>query len=125
MFVIPQTFNKRNQHCPIQGFHSDGRTNTSVRPFVMSDKALVRPLRKYSSIFEHILENIQRICQLRPIANGQNRLSVRPSRSYMTGLLPHPSSMTTLVPFFMSPCMVGSPIIEHLRCREKPTVKKN
>jgi hypothetical protein len=48
------------------------------------------------SIFEDILENIQRICQLCPIANGQNQLSVHPSRPYTTGLLPRPSSMTTL-----------------------------
>jgi hypothetical protein len=67
---------KRHQ----QGCHGDGRTNTSVRPFVTSDKALVLPLRNiraYLSIFEHIIENIQRIYQLCPIANGQNWLSVR------------------------------------------------
>jgi hypothetical protein len=39
---------------PIQGCHGDGRTDTSVRPSVTSDKALVRPLSKYLSIFEHI-----------------------------------------------------------------------
>jgi hypothetical protein len=38
-----------------QGCHGDGRTDTSVRPSVTSDKALVRLLSKYSSIFEHIL----------------------------------------------------------------------
>jgi hypothetical protein len=80
----------------------------SVHPSVRSDKALVRPLSKYSSIFkhirayssifEHILENIHRICQLRPIPIGQNRPSVRPSRPYTTGFLPRPSSMTTLTP---------------------------
>jgi hypothetical protein len=51
----------------------------STRPSVTSNKALVRPLRNiqaYSSIFVHILENIQRICQLCPIPNGQNRPSV-------------------------------------------------
>jgi hypothetical protein len=62
-----------------QGCHGDGWTDTSVCPSVTSDKALVRPLSKYLSIFEHILENIHRICQLRPIPNGQNRPSVRPS----------------------------------------------
>jgi hypothetical protein len=80
----------------VQGCHGDGRTDTSARPSVTSNKALVRPLSKYLSIFEHILENIHRICQLRPIPNGQNRPSVRPSRPYTTGLLPRPSSMTTL-----------------------------
>jgi hypothetical protein len=81
---------------PSQGCHGNGRTDTSVT----SDKALVCPLRNiraYLSIFEHILENIQRICQLRPIANGQDRLSVRTSHPYTTGFLPRPSSMTTLV----------------------------
>jgi dihydroorotase len=34
-----------------QGCHGDGRTDTSVRPSVTSDKALVRSLSKYSSIF--------------------------------------------------------------------------
>jgi hypothetical protein len=63
----------------VQGCHGDGRTDTSARPSVTSNKALVRPLSKYLSIFEHILENIHRICQLRPIPNGQNRPSVRPS----------------------------------------------
>jgi hypothetical protein len=47
-----------------------------VRSSVTFNKALVHPLRKYFSIFEHILENIQRICQLCPLANGQNQLSV-------------------------------------------------
>jgi hypothetical protein len=53
-------------YCTWQGCHGDGRMDMSVRPTVTSDKALVCPLRKYSSIFEHILENIQRIYQLRP-----------------------------------------------------------
>jgi hypothetical protein len=55
-------------------------TDIPTRRSVMSNKALIHPLRNiqaYLSIFEHILENIQRICQLRPIANGQDRLSVR------------------------------------------------
>jgi hypothetical protein len=65
-----------------QGCHGDGRTDMSVT----SDKALVRPLRNiraYSSIFEHILKNIQRICQLRSMANRQDRPSIRP---YITSL---------------------------------------
>jgi hypothetical protein len=56
----------------------------------------VRPLRNirvYSSIFEHILKNIQRICQLRPIANRH----VRPSCPYMTSLPPCLSFMTILL----------------------------
>ena len=54
-------------------------TDGWTRPSVSSDKALIRPLRKYLNIFKHILENIQKICQLRPIANGHNQPSVRPS----------------------------------------------
>jgi hypothetical protein len=53
-------------------------------------------VKEYSSIFKHILENIQRICQLHPIANGQDWSFVCPSRPYTRGLLPRPSSMTTL-----------------------------
>jgi hypothetical protein len=74
-------------------------TDRPTCPSVTSDKALVRPLSKYLSIFEHILENIHRIYQLRPIPNGQSRQtrsSIRPSRLYTIGLLPRPSSMTTL-----------------------------
>jgi hypothetical protein len=62
-----------------QGCHSDGRTDTTVRLSVTSNKALVSPLkniRAYLSIFKHILENIQRIYQLHLIANGHDRPSV-------------------------------------------------
>jgi hypothetical protein len=72
---------------------------SSVCLFVTSDKVHVRPISKYSSIFEHIehiLENIHRICPLRPIPNRQNRPSVRPSRPSTTSLLPNTSDMTTL-----------------------------
>jgi hypothetical protein len=48
----------------------------SVCPSITSDKVHIRPISKYSSIFEHILENIHRICPLRPILNRQNQLSV-------------------------------------------------
>jgi hypothetical protein len=70
---------------------------SSVRPSVMSDKVHVRPISKYSSIFEHILENIHRICPLRPIPNRQNRPSVRLSRPSTTSLPPNTSDKTTLV----------------------------
>ena len=53
-------------------------------------------IQVYLSIFENILENIQRICQLRPIVNGHVRLSVHPSRQYMTGFLLCLSYITTL-----------------------------
>jgi hypothetical protein len=78
-----------------------------VRPFVssvcssvMSDKVHVRPISKYSSIFEHIehiLENIHRIYPLRPIPNRQNRPSVRPSCPSTTSLPPNTSDKTTLM----------------------------
>jgi hypothetical protein len=83
-----------------QGCHGDGQTDTSVRPSVTFDKALLHPLRNiraYLSIFEHILENIQRICPLCPITNGHDRPSAHLSRPYTTSLLPHLSSMTTLI----------------------------
>jgi hypothetical protein len=72
----------------------------SVCPSVTSDKVHVRLISKYSSIFEHIehiLENIHRICLLRPIPNRQNRQSIRPSRPSMTSLPPNTSDMTTLL----------------------------
>jgi hypothetical protein len=68
-----------------------------VRPSVTSDKVHVRPISKYSSIFEHILENIHRICPLRPIPNRQNRPSVCPSRPSTTSLPPNTSDKTTLL----------------------------
>jgi hypothetical protein len=71
----------------------------SVCPSVTSDKVHVRPISKYSSIFEHIehiLENIHRIGPLRPIPNRQNRPSVRLSRLSTTSLPPNTSNMTTL-----------------------------
>jgi hypothetical protein len=83
-------------------------TDRRTRPSITSNKALVRPLRKYSSIFEHILENFQRICQLHPISNGQNRPSIRLSRPYMTGLLPRPSYMTTLPSPWTRPIWCGA-----------------
>jgi hypothetical protein len=46
-----------------------------------SDKAHVcqiRHIQAYLNIFKYILENIQRICQPRLIANGHVRSSVRP-----------------------------------------------
>jgi hypothetical protein len=73
---------------------------SSVCPSVTSDKVHVRPISKYSSIFEHIehiLENIHRICPLRPIPNRQNRPSVRPSRPSTTSLPPNTSDKTTLL----------------------------
>jgi hypothetical protein len=48
------------------------------------------------SIFEHILENIHRICLLRPIPNRQNRPSIRPSCPSTTSLPPNTSDKTTL-----------------------------
>jgi hypothetical protein len=58
---------------------------------------LTRPfVKEYSSIFEHILENIQKICQLRPIANRHVRPSVHPSCPYTMSLSPYLSFMTTL-----------------------------
>jgi hypothetical protein len=72
---------------------------SSVCPSVTSDKVHVRPISKYSSIFEHIehiLENIHRICPLCPIPNRQNRPSVRPSRPSTTSLPPNTSDKTTL-----------------------------
>jgi hypothetical protein len=71
---------------------------SSVCSSVTSDKVHVRPISKYSSIFEHILENIHRICPLRPIPNRQNRSSVRPSRPSTTSLPPNTSDKTTLKP---------------------------
>jgi hypothetical protein len=85
---------KRKRSPCFQGCHSDGQTDTSIT----SNKALVHPLRNiraYLSIFKHILENIQRSYQLRPIVNGQNRPFVCLSRPYTTCLLPRLSSMTT------------------------------
>jgi hypothetical protein len=82
-----------------QGCLSVRPSVSSVCPSVTSDKVHVRPISKYSSIFEHIehiLENIHRICPLRPIPNRQNRPSVRPSRPSTTSLLPNTSDMTTL-----------------------------
>jgi hypothetical protein len=62
-------------------------SNMSVTSESPSNKAYVHPLRKYSSIFEHILENIQRIYQPCLIANGHVRPSVR---HVLTGCLyPH------------------------------------
>jgi hypothetical protein len=72
----------------------DGPTRPSICPFVMFDKALAHPLRNIRAYF---LENIQRIFQLRPIANGHVRPSVRQSCPYTTSLPPCPSSMTTLL----------------------------
>jgi hypothetical protein len=72
---------------------------SSVCSSVTSDKVHVRPISKYSSIFEHIehiLENIHRICPLRLIPNRQNRPSVRPSCPSTTSLPPNMSDMTTL-----------------------------
>jgi hypothetical protein len=63
----------------IQGCQGVWPTITSIRPSCPSDKAYVHPLRNiwaYSSIFKHILENIQRICQLRLIANKHVRPSI-------------------------------------------------
>jgi hypothetical protein len=95
--------------CPTEGGSRGGPTGrvvcasvssvSSVCLSVTSDKVHVRPISKYSSIFEHIehiLENIHRICPLRPIPNRQNRPSVRPSRPSTTSLPPNPSDMTTL-----------------------------
>jgi hypothetical protein len=44
-------------------------TDRHVRPSCPS-------VKEYLSIFKHILENIQRICQFRPIANGHVRPSI-------------------------------------------------
>jgi hypothetical protein len=54
-------------------------TNRHVRcPSVVRPLSVRYPsVKEYLSIFKHILENIQRICQLHPIANGHVRPSVR------------------------------------------------
>jgi hypothetical protein len=107
-FVFPQknkfdifwsTTECQNQGCQLVKA-SDWPTRPSVRPSCPSDKAYGHPLRNiraYSSIFKHILENFQRICQLHPITNGHVHPSVSPSHPYMMSLSPCLSFMTTLV----------------------------
>jgi hypothetical protein len=89
----------------------------SVRPSVTSDKVHVHPISKYSSIFEHILENIHRIYPLRPIPNKQNRSSVRPSRPSMTSLPPNTSDKTTLHIDIEVPKLVS--LLHYLACFQK------
>jgi hypothetical protein len=93
------------EHDPCVFHISSGQGCLCVRPSVSSvcpsDKVHVRPISKYSSIFEHIehiLENIHRIYPLRPIPNRQNRPSVRPSCPSTTSLPPNTSDKTTLPP---------------------------
>ena len=91
---------------------TDRWTHPSVRPSVMSDKALVCRLRKYFSIFEDIQAYFREYPKnlLHPIANVYNRSSIHPSRPYTTNLFPRPSSMTTLsrVPLRYCCCQRGS-----------------
>jgi hypothetical protein len=77
-----------------------------VHPSNKAHVCQIRHIRAYSSIFEYILENIQRICQPRPIANGHVHSSVHPSRLYTMSLPPCPSFMTTLHAFIETSCIL-------------------